>query len=197
VRLLRTSFYERDAPAVAVELLNKVLEHDGRRGRIVEVEAYLGVDDAASHAYRGQTNRNAVMFGPAGHLYVYFTYGMHWCANVVTATEGVAQAVLLRALAPLDGLDAMRAARPAVKRDRDLTNGPAKLCQALGIDGALNGVDLRTGPVRIYDDKVAPPPPPGNGARIGIKQAAELRLRWWVPGDPHVSGPASARVESL
>ncbi|MCU1346340.1 MAG: DNA-3-methyladenine glycosylase, partial [Acidimicrobiia bacterium] len=157
VRSLSRRFYRRDARLVAVDLLNKVLEFDGRRGRIVEVEAYLGADDAASHAFRGETPRNSVMFGPPGHLYVYFTYGMHWCANVVTATEGVAQAVLLRALAPLDGIEAMRASRPRIQRERDLTNGPAKLCAALGIDGRLNGVDLLTGPVRVLDDGTPPP----------------------------------------
>src|SRR3954462_2532712 len=138
--LLPREFYRRDSRVVAKALLNKVLVHGDRTGRIVEVEAYCGAMDPGSHAYRGMTKRNTTMFGPAGGLYVYFTYGMHWCANAVCGDDGEGVAVLLRALAPLDGLDAMRAARgPAVRRDRDLTPGPAKLCQAFGIDGSYDG----------------------------------------------------------
>src|ERR1700722_18945519 len=131
-----------DPVDVAPWLLNKVLAKGDRAGRIVEVEDYKGSIDSASHAYSGETPRTAVMFGPPGFLYVYFTYGMHWCANVVTGPEGQASALLLRALAPLRGLDEMRQARKAARRDRDLCNGPAKLCQALGITGAENGMDL-------------------------------------------------------
>ncbi len=125
--------------------------------RIVEVEAYCGADDAGSHAFRGRTQRNATMFGPAGHLYVYFTYGMHWCANVVAGEPGVAAAVLLRAAAPLEGLETMRERRPAARRDRDLCSGPAKLCQAFGITGAHDGVDLLHGEVLLLDDGTPPP----------------------------------------
>jgi len=179
-----------DPVAVAPTLLNKVLVHGGRRGRIVEVEAYRGEADPASHAYRGRTPRNAVMFGPAGHLYVYFTYGMHFCANVVCCPVGVAGAVLIRALAPLAGLEAMWAARPAAHIERDLCNGPAKLCQALGLDRAQDGVDLvgSRGRVRLVDDGTPPPRRPGRGERVGISVATERRWRWWVAGDPHVSG---------
>jgi DNA-3-methyladenine glycosylase len=180
---------------VAPWLLHKVLVRGGRSGRIVEVEAYRGEDDPASHAYRGRTNRNAVMFGPAGVLYVYFTYGMHWCANVVCGPDGVAGAVLIRALAPLDGLEAMQRDRPAAHRERDLCNGPAKLCQALGIGGDDNGTDLlgprrvgTGGPaVRLIDDGNAPPRRPATGPRIGIRVATEQPWRFWVPGDPNVS----------
>jgi DNA-3-methyladenine glycosylase len=175
---------------VAPWLLNKVLVHGERAGRIVEVEAYHGANDAASHAYRGRTPRTAVMFGPAGFLYVYFTYGMHWCANVVCGPDGEAAAALIRALEPLRGLQQMRALRPAARRDADLCNGPAKLCQALGISGADNGTDLlvaRTGSVRLVDDGTPPPKRPGRGRRIGIKEAIDKRWRFWVPGSPYVS----------
>jgi DNA-3-methyladenine glycosylase len=169
--------------------LNKVLVHGRCAGRIVEVEAYAGSEDVASHAYRGQTARNAHMFGPAGHLYVYFTYGMHWCANAVTADIGIGQAVLLRALAPLDGLDEMRARRPAARRDRDLCSGPARLCSALGIGPQQAGADLcRRGPHPwIGDDGTPPPAAPVNGTRIGLSKGAHHPWRWYVAGDPNVS----------
>ena len=176
--------------AIAPWLLNKVLASGDRAGRIVEVEAYHGANDAASHAYRGLTPRTAIMFGPPGFLYVYFTYGMHWCANVVCGPDGEAAAVLIRALAPLSGLEAMRAARPKARRDLDLCNGPAKLCQALGITGADNATDLlrrgRSG-IHLLDDGTPPPRRPGRGPRVGIKAATERRWRFWVPGDANVS----------
>jgi DNA-3-methyladenine glycosylase len=181
---------EGNPVAVAPWLLNKVVVVGERAGRIVEVEAYHGANDAASHAYRGLTPRTAIMFGPPGFLYVYFTYGMHWCANVVCGPDGEAAAVLIRALAPLHGLEAMRAARPKARRDLELSNGPAKLCQALGITGADNGTDLlatRGAGVRLGDDGTPPPRRPGRGTRIGIKEATEKRWRFWVPGDPNVS----------
>jgi DNA-3-methyladenine glycosylase len=132
------------------------------------------------------------MFGPPGHLYVYFTYGMHWCANAVCGEEGEGYAVLLRALAPLGGLPAMRRARrrgAAALRDRDLCSGPAKLCQALGIDGRFDGADLvrEDCDIGVADDGMAPPAKPGVGPRIGISKATEHPWRWWVPGDPNVS----------
>ena len=181
---------EGNPVAVAPWLLNKVLSVGDRAGRIVEVEAYHGANDAASHAYRGLTPRTAIMFGPAGFLYVYFTYGMHWCANVVCGPDGEAAAVLIRALAPLSGLEAMRAARPKARRDLDLCNGPAKLCQALGISGADNGTDLlrhaKVG-VRLLDDGTPPPRRPARGPRIGIREATGRRWRFWVPGEANVS----------
>ena len=179
---------------VAPWLLNKVLVRGGRAGRIVEVEAYHGANDAASHAFRGRTPRTAVMFGPPGFLYVYFTYGMHWCANVVCGPDGEAAAALIRALEPLHGLEEMRTARPGARRDRDLCNGPAKLCQALGITGAETGTDLvapaaggARATVRLLADGTPPPKRPGRGTRIGIKEATDKRWRFWVPDNAYVS----------
>jgi DNA-3-methyladenine glycosylase len=200
-RVLPRRFYAGGSVELAPQLLNKLLVgDDGRAGRIVEVEAYRGNADAASHAFRGPTRRNATMFGRPGRLYVYFTYGMHFCANVVCMPEGTPEAVLLRALAPVSGLDAMHAARPAAGRDVDLASGPAKLCQALGIARAQDGADLVTGVggFRLVDDGVAPPTLPPHSVRVGIRQATELPWRWWVPDDPNVSkarvpGPTSPR----
>jgi DNA-3-methyladenine glycosylase len=192
-------FYDRGALDVAPQLLNKVLVRGGRAGRIVEVEAYRGSQDAASHAYRGPTRRNATMFGRPGRLYVYFTYGMHFCANVVCMPEGTAEAVLLRALAPVAGLEAMRAGRGGVTADVALTNGPAKLCQALGITRTDDGDDLVTGTggLRIVDDGVPPPTVVARSGRVGIRHATELPWRFWVPGDPNVSkARAPATVSS-
>ena len=190
VRLDR-EFYARNALDVAPELLNKVLvAPGGRTGRIVEVEAYRGADDPGSHGFRRPTGRNATMFGPPGHLYVYFTYGMHWCANVVAETGGVAAAVLLRALTPLHGLEAMYAARgPAARRDRDLCSGPAKLTQALGIDGSLDGANLVTGDLgaTIVDDGQPPPPVPVVTTRVGLTDGADLPWRYYVPDVADIS----------
>jgi DNA-3-methyladenine glycosylase len=186
------SFYARDSRRVAPELLNKLLvRDDGRAARIVEVEAYAGEEDPASHAYRGETPRNRVMFGPPGKLYVYFTYGMHWCGNAVCGKSGVATAVLLRAAAPTDALDLLWAARPKARRERDLCSGPAKLCQAFGLDGGFDGADLVRGDrgVKIVDDGTPPPRRPGRSARVGISVAVDHRWRWFVQGDPNVSRP--------
>ena len=188
---LDRDFYARNALEVAPDLLNKVLvAPDGRAGRIVEVEAYRGADDPGSHGFRGRTKRNTTMFGPPGHLYVYFTYGMHWCANVVAETDGVAAAVLLRALTPLEGLEAMYAARgPAARRDRDLCSGPAKLTQALGIEGLLDGANLVSGNqgVAIVDDGQPPPPDPAVTTRIGLTDGADLPWRFCVAGAADLS----------
>jgi DNA-3-methyladenine glycosylase len=186
---LDRALLQKDATAVAPRLLGKVLVVGDRVARIVEVEAYRGAEDPASHAYRGRTPRNASMFGPPGTLYVYFTYGMHWCANVVSGPEGLARAVLLRAAAPVAGLEEMRAARPRARRDLDLLNGPAKLCQALGVTGEDNGCDLLdpASRVRLADDGTPPPRRAARGRRIGISAAADRPWRYWVSGDPHVS----------
>jgi DNA-3-methyladenine glycosylase len=188
-KLLPVSFYRRDPREVAPELLNKLLvAADGRRGRIVEVEAYCGAEDPAAHSYRGRTARTASMFGPGGHLYVYFTYGMHWCANVVCGEEGEGVGVLMRALEPVAGLDLMREARAKAKSDRDLCRGPARLAQAFGITGADDGDDLRKGRIRVLDDGVAPPTTPHVGPRIGVSVAAHEPWRWHIAGNRYVSG---------
>jgi DNA-3-methyladenine glycosylase len=186
-RPLPARFWERDPLEVAPQLLGRVVVKGGRAARIVEVEAYRGGDDPASHAHRGPTPRTEVMFGPAGRWYVYFTYGMHWCANVVCGREGTAAAVLLRAAAPLTGLDAMAEARGRPRRTRDLCSGPAKLCQALGIDGSDNATSVADGSVRIVDDGAALPTTVVQAERIGITEGRDLRWRWLVDGDPNVS----------
>lgn len=179
--------------ALAPRLLGKlVVRADGRAGRILEVEAYRGTDDPASHAYRGPTPRTATMWGPPGHLYVYFTYGMHFCANVVCGPPGQAAAVLLRALEPVAGVGAMRAARRGGRAteppDRDLCRGPARLCQALGIARALDGADLVSGDaVWLADDGTPPPAHPTVTTRVGIRVATEAPWRWAWPDHPGVS----------
>ncbi|MEN2471173.1 DNA-3-methyladenine glycosylase [Burkholderia sp. GS2Y] len=189
--VLPRAFFDRMATDVAPQLLNKILAAaDGRAGRIVEVEAYAGAIDPAAHTYRGKTLRNATMFGPPGHLYVYFTYGMHWCCNCVCGPDGTGTGVLIRALEPLQGLAHMRTARPPQTRDRDLCRGPARLTQAMGIGGAQDGVDLvgaREG-FAIVDDGMAPPTDLAGGPRIGIRVGTDLPWRWSVPGNRYVSG---------
>ncbi len=159
--------------------------------RLTEVEAYDGPTDPGSHAYRGQTPRNAVMFGPAGFLYVYFTYGMHFCMNVVAGPEGQPSAVLLRAGEVIEGIELARIRRnqPASKRtDRDLARGPARLCVALGIGREGNGTDLlaKTSPIELLNgpgfDGV-----PATGPRVGLREAADRPWRFWIPDDPTVS----------
>ncbi|MGQ0521394.1 MAG: DNA-3-methyladenine glycosylase [Actinomycetota bacterium] len=196
LKVLPRRFYRRDPRLVAPDLLNKVLVNGERSGRIVEVEAYCGADDAGSHAFRGRTARNATMFGRPGLLYVYLSYGMHWCANAVCGEEGVGVAVLLRALAPVEGIDLMRAARGPAVRDRHLCAGPGRLCQALGIAKAHDGADLVTGdrgPV-VVDDGVPPPAEPGNSLRIGLTAGAGHPWRWFVTGDPNLSPARRSRV---
>ncbi|CAN5758434.1 DNA-3-methyladenine glycosylase [soil metagenome] len=191
---LPRDFYRRDPREVAPALLHKVLVSGPCRGLIVEVEAYCGGADPASHAFRGPTLRNATMFGPPGHLYVYFTYGMHWCANAVCGDEDEGVAVLLRALRPLAGLEEMWGRRPAAKRERDLCAGPARLCQAFGLNGTHDGDDLVTGEgatgeagATIVDDGIDPPSDVVCTTRVGISVAAQEPWRWYVAGDRNVS----------
>jgi DNA-3-methyladenine glycosylase len=224
--VLPRDFFARRSLQVAPELLGCVLEHDADAGlvavRITEVEAYEGAHDPASHSYRGRTARNAVMFGPPGHAYVYFTYGMHWCVNLVCLTPGTASAVLIRAGQVISGVAlaterrSAGRARPSSIAERELARGPARLCQALGIDRAQNGLDavdpssplriragaeagggpVQTSPgqistVQTNPSQISPvqisPVQISRGPRVGISVATERPWRFWVTGDPTVS----------
>jgi len=197
--LIPREFFDRPATEVGPELLGCVLSHRTADGvvavRITEVEAYLGQSDPASHAYRGPTARTEVMFGRPGHVYVYFTYGMHYCVNLVCQPEGTASAVLLRAGRVLAGEELARARRPSSRQDLDLASGPARLCQALAIGRAQNGTDACAGTSalqvrssqRSYDEKIC------QGPRVGISSAAEEPWRYWIEGDRTVS-PYRAHV---
>lgn len=200
--VLVRSFYERPTLEVARDLIGRTLLWRGgggpMGGMIVEVEAYLGAEDPASHAFRGETARNRSMFGAAGHAYVYFTYGMHHCLNVVTGSAGTPHAVLLRALAPTTGLARWRAARPDLPLER-MASGPGRLCRALGLDRSHDGLDLTGSALTVGAGKR--PPPRGaiaSGPRIGIRLAQEAPYRFWLAGHPAVSGPrdAAKRVDS-
>lgn len=175
------SVLERDAPEVAPRLLNLILDSGGVAGRIVEVEAYTD-DDPASHSHRGPTARNASMFERPGTLYVYRIYGMHLCANVVTGAPGDGQAVLVRALVPVRGIEQMRARRRG-RPDRRLCDGPGKLCEALAVDASFDGADLCDpgGPVRLLDDGTPPPASPRCGPRVGISSAVDTPWRFRIP----------------
>lgn len=182
---------------VAPRLLGSILHGRGVSIRITEVEAYLGEQDPGSHAFRGRTPRTAVMYGPPAHLYVYFTYGMHVCANVVCSPDGTASAVLLRAGEVVDGIELARARRTTSKRDSDLAQGPARLCVALGITLGDDGDDLGAGAIRL---ELAPAPttdlPIATGPRTGVSGAGgtdAFPWRFWVDGDPTVS-PYKAHV---
>ncbi len=190
-RPLEPAFYDRDAEVVARELLGAVLEcrtpHGVASGRIVETEAYLGPHDPACHAAAGLTARNRCLFGAPGTAYVYFIYGMHWCVNAVTREEGYGSAVLIRALEPVGGVTLMRSRR-GVTPARELTNGPAKLCDALGIDRRFDGVRLDRGLLRILATaSQVPDALVGVSARVGIRRAADWPLRFFETGNPYVS----------
>ena len=188
---LPLSFYDRETEIVARELLGAVLECRTAAGvvagRIVETEAYLGEHDAACHAAAGETGRTRWLYGPAGTAYVYFIYGVHWCFNAVTRARGLPSAVLVRALEPLEGVEVMRTRRPSVRTDRDLTNGPGKLCAALGIEGAHNGLRLDRPPLRIREGDGVDDANVMVSPRIGITRAADWPLRWFVADSPYVS----------
>ncbi len=189
-RVLAPSELADHSSVVAPGLLNALLvRDDGRAVRIVEVEAYGGIDDQASHARSGPTARNASMFEQAGTAYVYFSYGIHWCVNVVTGQRGDAQAVLVRAGSAVAGHDLFRSARPNVVADCGLANGPAKLAQALGLDRSFDGVDLLSpaSPLRLCSDQMPPPARPGCTSRVGISREVDRAWRWFVPGHPSLS----------
>jgi DNA-3-methyladenine glycosylase len=175
---------------VAPRLLGAILRHGGVAVRLTEVEAYDGANDPGSHAYRGPTRRNQVMFGPAGHLYVYFTYGMHHCANIVCGSEGTASAVLMRAGEVVEGIDTARARR-GNHADRDLARGPARLCSALGLDLTHNGLDLSTGALTLGPS--IGPERISTGPRVGLRHAADLPWRFWLTDDPTVSRYVAAK----
>ncbi len=184
---LPREFYRRSAREVARELLGKILAVRGASGMIVETEAYLDKDDGAAHFARGMTPRTRVVYGPPGFAYVYFIYGMYDCVNVVCEPEGVAGAVLIRALDPVSGLDAMRRRRPNARRDEDLASGPGKLTRALGITLAHNGVDLTKGPITIHAPERAVPFETTVSPRVGIRKSVDLPLRFFIQGNRHVS----------
>lgn len=190
--VLPVAFYARETELVARDMLGAILEchtpEGVASGRIVETEAYLGEHDPACHAAVGRTARTGPLYGAPGTSYVYFIYGMHWCVNAVTREEGLPSAVLIRALEPLEGVELMWRRRPGASRVAELTNGPARLCRALGITGAHNGLPLERPPLlvrrgcRVPDDAVAVTP------RVGITKAADWPLRWLVADSPFVSG---------
>lgn len=194
---LPREFFVRPSLEVARDLLGRVVHSRGVSVRLTEVEAYAGLDDPASHAYRGPTRRTAVMFGPPGHLYVYFVYGMHWCANLVCGPDGQAAAVLLRAGEVVDGLDTARDRRPAARSDRELARGPARLATTLAFTGADSGADLcaPAGWLTVLAGSPVPDRGVCRGPRVGVVGAAEWPCRMWIDGDPTVSGyrPAVAR----
>ena len=204
--LIPREFLSRPAQEVAPDLLGCVFEHETADGLVAvaltEVEAYAGEVDPASHAYRGRTVRNAVMFGPAGHAYVYFTYGMHFCVNVVCMPPGTASAVLLRAGQVIAGEELARARRGPASTPRDLARGPARLCQALGIDRRLDGADLcdEASPLRLRKAAATVlscwQKPAGRseektvihtGPRVGVREGADVPWRFWLDGAASVS----------
>ncbi len=194
---LPRAFFRRPAPVVAPELLGCVLAHETADGmvavRLVEVEAYTGATDPASHAFRGRTARNAVMFGEPGHAYVYFTYGMHFCVNLVCQPDGEAAAVLLRAGLVVGGQELAAARRRTAQGDRQrprLASGPARLCQAVGIDRAQNGADVcaPASALRVLGrGGEAAAAPVAGGPRVGVRDAADVAWRFWIDGHPAVS----------
>lgn len=191
--ILPRVFYDRPAEQVARELLGKVIVHEieGYRlaGRIVEVEAYLGDGDEAAHSFAGVTGRTRVIFGPPGHAYVYFSYGIHHCLNLVTEAAGRAGCVLIRALEPLEGLEEMFRRRPQAKRPADLCSGPGKLTQAMGITLAHYGADVTRGALTVCEPADARNFQVRRSVRVGITRSADLPLRFYIRENEHVGRP--------
>ncbi len=191
---MQRAFFDRPVVEVARDLLGRDVTHGGVVVRLTEVEAYRGSDDMGSHAFRGMTARNEVMFGSPGFVYVYFTYGMHWCMNLVCQETGEPAAVLLRAGRVIGGSEVALSRRPGSSA-RDLARGPARLTRALGIDGSLNGADLLRGPIRVL-----PGEPPSDdavavGPRVGVAADGHLPWRFSVAGDPTVSAYRRGRAQ--
>jgi DNA-3-methyladenine glycosylase len=205
VTLLDRSALAVDVVDAAVRLLGCTVESDTPDGpvavRLVEVEAYRGADDPASHSFRGRTPRNAVMFGPAGFLYVYFVYGMHFCANITALTDGEAGAVLLRAGEVVSDVGVAHARRPTARRAADLGRGPARLASLLGLDRSANGLDVLdpSSPVRLVAGPPADPATVRSGPRVGVAAAHETPWRFWLDGNPAVSPyrPGRGRITPL
>jgi DNA-3-methyladenine glycosylase len=201
--LLMRTLLSGPAVEVAPRLLGWTLSHATPDGtvtlRLTEVEAYMGADDPASHAHRGPTPRNEVMFGEAGHLYTYLSYGIHWCANVVTGPVGEASAVLLRAGRVIEGLELARARRGERKADRSLARGPGSLGQAMRFGREHNGVDLCDGgAVRLLPGKAVEPSHIASGPRVGVRLAHDHPWRFWIAGEPSVSAyKRSPRAEPV
>jgi len=190
-RILTRDFYDRETEIVAREMLGTILEcrtaEGTASGMIVETEAYIGEHDPACHAAVGRTKRTAPLYGRPGTSYVYFIYGVHWCFNAVTREEGLPSAVLVRAVEPLKGIDLMRARRGPKVQGLSLTNGPGKLCEALGIDGSMNGLSLQRYPLVIRAGESVSDADVEVGPRIGITKAADWPLRFVILGNPLVS----------
>ncbi|TDP89401.1 DNA-3-methyladenine glycosylase [Labedaea rhizosphaerae] len=193
MRMLTRDELAIDPVDAAHVLLGSVLESrlggEVVRVKLVEVEAYRGGDDPASHCYRGRTPRNDVMFGPAGHLYVYFVYGMHFCANVVSLVDGVPGAVLLRAGEVIEGEDFAKARRPSARSTAELAKGPARLTGVLGLDREQNGIDLTDpgSPVRLFAGDPVPEGAIRSGPRVGVAVAMDVPWRFWIDGSKAVS----------
>jgi DNA-3-methyladenine glycosylase len=189
---LSRRFFERPVLRVAPDLLGRLVVHRTAEGsvtaRLTEVEAYDGPNDPGSHAFRGRSKRNSTMFGPPGHVYVYFTYGMHYCMNLVCGPVGMPTGILLRAAEITAGTDIVRSRRPAAKTDRDLARGPARLVEALGVTSADDGADIcDVGPLTIH---YGVPPRPERiltGPRVGLRDAPDFPWRFWIADDPSVS----------
>ena len=192
MKKLPRSFYLGSTLRIAKALLGKhiVRNYRGKKlvGRIVEVEAYRGSLDPASHAYHGRTKRNEVMFWEGGHLYVYFTYGMHFCANVVTRGRGIGEAVLIRAVEPVEGIEIMRRLRGKNGEGTNLCSGPANFCQAFGIKRPQNGVDLLGEDIYLLAGEEIPNSQIQTTTRVGIRKGTEKKWRFCVKGNPWVSG---------
>ncbi|MEO7216681.1 MAG: DNA-3-methyladenine glycosylase [Gemmatimonadaceae bacterium] len=189
--IIPPSFYARDTELVARDMLGMLLQCTTPAGTtsgiIVETEAYVGEHDAACHAAAGLTTRTAPLYERPGIAYVYFIYGMYWCFNAVTREAGLPSAVLVRAVEPVEGIDLMRQRRPRAHRDRDLTNGPGKLCLALGIDGTMNRQSLQRGSLVIREHTTYADSDVEVTPRIGIRHAADWPLRWLVRDNDYVS----------